>query len=38
MYVYIYIYSGDDSNDDMMQLVLRLLNKQLLPLPSAAPR
>ncbi len=33
-----YIYRGDDSTDDKMQRVLRLLNKQLLRLSSAAPR
>ncbi len=36
--MYIYIYIGDDSNGDMMQLVLPLLNTHLLPLSSAATR
>ncbi len=38
IYMYIYIYIGDDSNGDKMQRVLPLLNKQLLPLSSAATR
>ncbi len=38
VYIYVYISIGDDSNDDKMQRVLPLLNKQLLPLSSAATR